>query len=54
MQYVDKDYVYQTKAFYVLNSGLFVINDLVKVKPIMDKVIRYRFMEDRHGAQPYF
>ncbi|WP_129582343.1 glycosyltransferase, partial [Rodentibacter caecimuris] len=54
MQYVDKEYVRQTKAFHVLNSGLFIINDLAKIKPIMDKVIRYRFMEDRHGDQPFF
>lgn len=54
MQYIDKDYVRKTKEVYVLNSGFWAINNFEKVKPIMDKIVQYRFLESTQGDQPFF
>lgn len=54
MQYINKQYTQRTNEFYILNSGLFAINDLVKLKPIMDKIVQYYYLEDKHGDQPFF
>lgn len=54
MQYINKQYTQRTNEFYILNSGLFAINNLVKLKPIMDKIVQYYYLEDKHGDQPFF
>lgn len=54
MQYINKKHVQQTNEFYVLNSGLFAINNLDKLKPVMNKIVQYHPLEDKHGDQPFF
>lgn len=54
MQYINKDFVNKTNKIFVLNSGLFAINNLEKVLPIMNKIVQYHYLEDIHGDQPFF
>lgn len=54
LQYLDKNKILQYNQILILNSGLYAINNLYKVKPIFDKIIQYKFLEDGHGDQPFF
>ena len=54
LQHIRKDKISEHNKILILNSGLYSINNLAVLKPIFDKIIQYRFLEDTHGDQPYF
>lgn len=54
LEYITKEQFQYSKECYVLNSGLFAINDFEKLKPFLDKVIQYKLLEYRNGDQPAF
>lgn len=54
LEYITKAQFNQSKECYVLNSGLFAINDFEKLKPFLDRVIQYKLLEHKNGDQPAF
>lgn len=54
LEYITKEQFNQSKEYYVLNSGLFSINNFEKLKPFLDKVIQYKLLEHKNGDQPAF
>lgn len=47
------DSMNQIKKFHLFNSGFFAINNLEKVKEILDKIIEYNIFRRSYGDQPF-
>ncbi len=54
LQYIPKEKLKSNDSYFILNSGLYAINNFKLLKPVFDKIIQYKFLEDTHGDQPYF
>lgn len=42
-----------TEAYFMYNSGFFVINNLKKVRSVFDRILEYRCLETHTGDQPW-